>query len=101
MAASCTHDQPHSAALLLTCIRPHRMAAQPQAPVERRRHDPTLQERYRAGHPRPLAQGKFRSLGLGLITGASDDDPAAIGTYAAAAPRSALRSCGSLPSRCP
>ena len=27
--------------------------------------------------------GRFRSLGLGLITGASDDDPAAIGTYAA------------------
>jgi NRAMP (natural resistance-associated macrophage protein)-like metal ion transporter len=41
-------------------------------------------ERYRTGHPRPLAQGTFRSLGLGLITGASDDDPAAIGTYAAA-----------------
>jgi NRAMP (natural resistance-associated macrophage protein)-like metal ion transporter len=41
-------------------------------------------ERYQAGHPRPLAQGTFRSLGLGLITGASDDDPTAIGTYAAA-----------------
>jgi len=41
-------------------------------------------ERKRAGQPRPLAQGTFRSLGLGLITGASDDDPAAIGTYAAA-----------------
>jgi NRAMP (natural resistance-associated macrophage protein)-like metal ion transporter len=27
---------------------------------------------------------KFRSLGLGLITGAADDDPSAIGTYAAA-----------------
>src|SRR5215469_1228399 len=51
---------------------------------ERRRHDPTLVERYQAGHPRPLAQGTFRSLGLGLITGASDDDPTAIGTYAAA-----------------
>ena len=48
---------------------------------ERRRHDPTLVERYRAGHPRPLAQGTFRSLGLGLITGASDDDPSGIGTY--------------------
>lgn len=60
------------------------MAAQPQIPVERRRHDPTLVERCRAGHPRPLKQGTFRSLGLGLITGASDDDPAAIGTYAAA-----------------
>jgi NRAMP (natural resistance-associated macrophage protein)-like metal ion transporter len=31
-----------------------------------------------------VAHGTFRSLGLGLITGASDDDPAAIGTYAAA-----------------
>jgi NRAMP (natural resistance-associated macrophage protein)-like metal ion transporter len=60
------------------------MAAQPQVPVERRRHDPALVERYRTGHPRPLKQGTFRSLGLGLITGASDDDPAAIGTYAAA-----------------
>src|SRR5207248_1788311 len=26
----------------------------------------------------------FRALGLGLITGAADDDPSAIGTYAAA-----------------
>src|SRR5690242_13253690 len=60
------------------------MAAQPQAPGERRRHDPTLVERYEVKHPKPLKQGTFRSLGLGLITGASDDDPAAIGTYAAA-----------------
>src|SRR5215470_11884422 len=62
------------------------MAAQPQAqvPGERRRQDPTLIERYKVGHPKPLKQGTFRSLGLGLITGASDDDPAAIGTYAAA-----------------
>src|SRR5215469_2276611 len=60
------------------------MAAQPQTPVERRRHDPTLIERYKVGHPQPLKQGTFRSLGLGLITGAADDDPAAIGTYATA-----------------
>jgi NRAMP (natural resistance-associated macrophage protein)-like metal ion transporter len=60
------------------------MAAQPQVPGERRRPDPTLIERYKIGHPKPLKQGTFRSLGLGLITGASDDDPAAIGTYAAA-----------------
>jgi Mn2+/Fe2+ NRAMP family transporter len=52
--------------------------------VERRRHDPTLAERHKAGHPKPLSKGTFRSLGLGLITGASDDDPSAIGTYAAA-----------------
>lgn len=51
---------------------------------ERRRHDATLEERYKAGHPKPLPKGTFRSLGLGLITGASDDDPSAIGTYAAA-----------------
>ena len=60
------------------------MTARPRLLEERRRHDPTLVERKRAGQPRPLAQGTFRSLGLGLITGASDDDPAAIGTYAAA-----------------
>jgi NRAMP (natural resistance-associated macrophage protein)-like metal ion transporter len=60
------------------------MAAIPQPPLDRRRHDPTLVERDKAGHPQPLKQGTFRSLGLGLITGASDDDPAAIGTYAAA-----------------
>jgi len=29
-------------------------------------------------------RGVFRALGLGLITGAADDDPSAIGTYAAA-----------------
>src|SRR5688572_12044471 len=28
--------------------------------------------------------GVLRALGLGLITGAADDDPSAIGTYAAA-----------------
>jgi hypothetical protein len=28
--------------------------------------------------------GLLRALGLGLITGAADDDPSAIGTYAAA-----------------
>jgi NRAMP (natural resistance-associated macrophage protein)-like metal ion transporter len=32
----------------------------------------------------PKPRGKLRSLGLGLITGAADDDPSAIGTYAAA-----------------
>jgi NRAMP (natural resistance-associated macrophage protein)-like metal ion transporter len=29
-------------------------------------------------------QGTFRAIGLGLITGAADDDPSAIGTYASA-----------------
>src|SRR5215471_10413332 len=60
------------------------MVSQPKVSAERRRFDPTLVERYKAGYPRPVDQGTFRSLGLGLITGASDDDPAAIGTYAAA-----------------
>jgi NRAMP (natural resistance-associated macrophage protein)-like metal ion transporter len=52
--------------------------------IERRKHDPTLQQRFTAGQAKPLEHGTFRSLGLGLITGASDDDPSAIGTYAAA-----------------
>jgi Mn2+/Fe2+ NRAMP family transporter len=34
--------------------------------------------------PTPQQYGVARSLGLGLITGAADDDPSAIGTYAAA-----------------
>jgi Mn2+/Fe2+ NRAMP family transporter len=59
------------------------MAAQPIPPINRRKHDPELQERLRAGHTKPVSHGRFRSVGLGLITGASDDDPAAIGTYAA------------------
>jgi Mn2+/Fe2+ NRAMP family transporter len=32
-------------------------------------------------------RGVGRALGLGLITGAADDDPSAIGTYAAAGAR--------------
>jgi NRAMP (natural resistance-associated macrophage protein)-like metal ion transporter len=34
--------------------------------------------------PKSTRRGVFRSLGLGLITGAADDDPSAIGTYASA-----------------
>src|SRR5256885_1465906 len=37
-----------------------------------------------ATRPVPRARGVVRALGLGLITGAADDDPSAIGTYAAA-----------------
>src|ERR687887_351545 len=33
---------------------------------------------------RERERGVFRALGLGLITGAADDDPSAIGTYASA-----------------
>jgi NRAMP (natural resistance-associated macrophage protein)-like metal ion transporter len=58
------------------------MAASP-IPPDRRRSDPELEKRLRAGVDKPVPRGRFRSVGLGLITGASDDDPAAIGTYAA------------------
>jgi NRAMP (natural resistance-associated macrophage protein)-like metal ion transporter len=50
--------------------------------AERRKHDPALEDRYRQRMPRPIPPGVFRSIGLGLITGAADDDPSAIGTYA-------------------
>src|SRR5689334_20996213 len=60
------------------------MAAQPDQLPDRRQHDPTLEARYQSHTPRPVPKGVFRSLGLGLITGAADDDPAAIGTYATA-----------------
>jgi len=60
------------------------MAAQPDQPPERRKHDPTLEARYQSHTPRPVPKGVFRSIGLGLITGAADDDPSAIGTYATA-----------------
>ena len=60
------------------------MAVQKIFPKDRRQHDPELKERYRSGHPKPVSKGTFRSIGLGLITGAADDDPSAIGTYASA-----------------
>ena len=59
------------------------MATCPEIQIERRKVDKSL-ERRAPGHPKPLPHGTFRSLGLGLITGAADDDPSAIGTYAAA-----------------
>lgn len=59
------------------------MAAQPSPSFERRKKDPQSEKRLRAGVSKPVPRGRIRSLGLGLITGASDDDPAAIGTYAA------------------
>jgi Mn2+/Fe2+ NRAMP family transporter len=49
------------------------------SPGERRANRPTTDRPHE--HPR---QGVARSVGLGLITGAADDDPSAIGTYAAA-----------------
>jgi len=60
------------------------MVTQPQMPVDRRRHDPELEIRRESGQAQPVTPGTYRSLGLGLITGASDDDPSAIGTYASA-----------------
>jgi NRAMP (natural resistance-associated macrophage protein)-like metal ion transporter len=62
---------------------PLHMAAQPTPPIERRKHNPQELKRLRMGLDKPVPRGRARSLGLGLITGASDDDPAAIGTYAA------------------
>src|ERR1700712_1241444 len=46
-----------------------------ESPIATRGHDPAPP----AGHA-----GVVRALGLGLITGAADDDPSAIGTYASA-----------------
>ena len=60
------------------------MAAQPLPPVERRRHDPEQEEHLRNGTIKPAADGTFRSLGLGLISGAADDDPSGIATYSIA-----------------
>jgi len=55
--------------------------------VERRKHDPQLEQRHSSHAPKPVPSEVFRSIGLGLITGAADDDPAAIGTYATAGAR--------------
>jgi NRAMP (natural resistance-associated macrophage protein)-like metal ion transporter len=60
------------------------MATCPEVQIERRKNIEDSPESRASGHPKPLPHGTFRSLGLGLITGAADDDPSAIGTYAAA-----------------
>lgn len=59
------------------------MAAQPIPPLDRRQNRRQPSERAKLVMSEPPRKGNFRSFGLGLITGASDDDPAAIGTYAA------------------
>jgi NRAMP (natural resistance-associated macrophage protein)-like metal ion transporter len=59
------------------------MCALTTPPFDRRKHDPELEFRLSNGLNKPMPHGRFRSIGLGLITGAADDDPAAIGTYAA------------------
>ncbi|HEX6748030.1 MAG TPA: Nramp family divalent metal transporter [Longimicrobium sp.] len=51
---------------------------------ERRRVPAKHQPGSRAAHGK---DGLLRALGLGLITGAADDDPSAIGTYASAGAR--------------
>ncbi|HZR59216.1 MAG TPA: Nramp family divalent metal transporter [Terriglobales bacterium] len=61
------------------------MAAAPQLPeIDRRSHDPDAAHRLKFQEPKPVPHGVFRTIGLGLITGAADDDPSAIGTYASA-----------------
>jgi NRAMP (natural resistance-associated macrophage protein)-like metal ion transporter len=61
------------------------MAAAPQPSVtDRRSHDADAEHRLKLEEPKPAPHGVFRSIGLGLITGAADDDPSAIGTYASA-----------------
>src|SRR5947208_1546345 len=60
------------------------MPNQPSIPIERRKPEPQLASRLARGLDKRVPAGRVRSIGLGLITGASDDDPAAIGTYAAA-----------------
>ena len=53
-------------------------------------HEHSRKRHHRRAKPqesgkKPLQRhGMLRALGLGLITGAADDDPSAIGTYASA-----------------
>ncbi len=61
-------------------------SVQAYAGEDRRRHDPELEKRFANRHPKPV-HGTVRSAGLGLITGAADCDPAAIGTVASAGAR--------------
>lgn len=51
---------------------------------DRRKPDPTLIALRKSRTPHHRSRQAFRSVGMGLITGAADDDPAAIGTYSAA-----------------
>jgi NRAMP (natural resistance-associated macrophage protein)-like metal ion transporter len=60
------------------------VGAEPVFPFERRKPDLQLEERLKRGESKPVPHGRGRSLGLGLISGAADDDPSAIGTYASA-----------------
>ena len=61
------------------------MAIPRRAPISRQ-HAPSPLEQNEAliPQPPPPRRGVLRTVGLGLITGAADDDPSAIGTYASA-----------------
>jgi NRAMP (natural resistance-associated macrophage protein)-like metal ion transporter len=52
--------------------------------LDRRKDEAVARQRFPLGSPKRAPRGVVRSLGLGLITGAADDDPSAIGTYASA-----------------
>jgi NRAMP (natural resistance-associated macrophage protein)-like metal ion transporter len=55
--------------------------------VNDKRRSPVAEDRSKPAKPE---HGGGRALGLGLITGAADDDPSAIGTYASAGARFGL-----------
>src|SRR5947209_6001765 len=58
------------------------MAAYDHTPVQATARNSSNRE---PRHPAaPKHGGVFRSVALGLITGAADDDPSAVGTYASA-----------------
>ncbi|HSU14924.1 divalent metal cation transporter [Longimicrobium sp.] len=68
--------------------------ARPKKKLRERRRKPRHERRRRPSRHQPGShaaergrEGLLRSLGLGLITGAADDDPSAIGTYASAGAR--------------
>jgi NRAMP (natural resistance-associated macrophage protein)-like metal ion transporter len=70
------------------------MASEPLSPrekcdpapvsLERRKQEQGAERLFRFGLPKRSPRSVLRSIGLGLITGAADDDPSAIGTYASA-----------------
>src|SRR5512147_1523348 len=63
--------------------KPH-ASANPRLPHGRRAGGAGTPVAQRAGEKKNPLQRFFKMLGPGLITGASDDDPSGIGTYAQA-----------------
>jgi NRAMP (natural resistance-associated macrophage protein)-like metal ion transporter len=53
-------------------------------PMDPKTADQKTVDQKPTGEPGKPRRGTLRALGLGLITGAADDDPSAIGTYASA-----------------